>query len=496
MGFGRGSFKKRNAGMTARTHLGSSMSGTSPRELTLSLSDSSDDDSFIKFETFQFYDSDKLGKGSSSLVFEGTFFDGQKVAIKRIQKAEAKVRMEEYKILSTTSHPNIVKNMQIDKDKYFIYLVLELCHTNLDKMVDSIRDYTIKVKLLYDIALGLDHLHSKKIIHRDLKPSNILIKKNSVSKQIIPKIADFGISRKLDVGKDHYTATEGRHGTLIWCAPEVSGNNNRHITTAIDMFAYGCIVHFIMCPVSRNELRHPFGVMKGDIGGDDIIRAIRAGRRKLYISSIAYKNPKPIDKVKRMISDILVQDLTNLNPGNRPSIKHVLNFPLFWDSSKQCSFFPDVYNYMNIYHEEEFEKNCIIFFSHRKLNRLCKEPDGWKSLSKQLNEVGLKVPKANDTGVSYFTVLRILRNKITHCLEKKSGNKSSVEIPIDSMLTKFNQQLPFFFPTLWVTYRYLQIPSRYPVKLEMVKTKLETYYVPVDVGDPFCLATDFGFIKE
>ena len=88
--------------------------------------------------------------------------------------------------------------MQIGKDKSFIYLVLELCHTNLDKMVDNIRDYTIKVKLLYDIALGLDHLHRKKIIHRDLKPSNILIKQNSVSKQIIPKIADFGISRKLN----------------------------------------------------------------------------------------------------------------------------------------------------------------------------------------------------------------------------------------------------------------------------------------------------------
>ena len=65
--------------MMARTRIGSSVSGTSPREHTFSLSDSSDDDSFIQFEAFQFYDSDQLGKGSSSFVFEGNFLMDKKL---------------------------------------------------------------------------------------------------------------------------------------------------------------------------------------------------------------------------------------------------------------------------------------------------------------------------------------------------------------------------------------------------------------------------------
>ena len=112
-----------------------------------------------------------------------------------------------------------------------------------------------------------------------------MIKQNSITKDIAPKIADFGISRIMAEGKDHYTATVGGLGSPIWRAPEAN-DKNQNITTAVDMFAYGCIVHFVMCPASQLQLRHPFGVLKGDIGGDNIMLAIKAGKRKLYISII------------------------------------------------------------------------------------------------------------------------------------------------------------------------------------------------------------------
>ena len=207
-----------------------------------------------EFETFSFHSSNVISRGSYSTVFKGTFLSEKEVAIKRIQQTEAEIAEKEYKILLEASHPYyVINNMQIHKDKYFIYLVLEFCHTNLNDVViqNMVYEYTIKVKLLFDIAFGLNHLHSKGIINRNLKPSNILIKQNSDTKKIIPKIADFGISRKLDEGKDHYTA--GGLGTRIWCAPEVLDSSNRHITTSIDMFTYGCIVHFVMCPASKKS---------------------------------------------------------------------------------------------------------------------------------------------------------------------------------------------------------------------------------------------------
>ena len=448
-----------------------------------------------QFRRFHFNDSHLIGKGSSSLVFKGIFFDGQKVAIKRMQQAEAKVAEGEYAVLSKTSHPNIVKNLQIESDKNFIYLVLELCQTNLDKVVNEkmIKDYGIKVKLLYDIALGLDHLHSNRIIHRDFKPSNILIKASSVSEEIIPKISDFGISRKLVEGRNHYTATDGGLGTRIWCAPEVLDDSNRQITTAIDMFAYGCLVHFVMCPGSKLQLRHPFGVLKGDIGGDDIIRAIMAGRRHSYISTTTYKNAKAIDKTTRIFCDILTQDLTNVKPQNRPSIKHVLNFPLFWNFSKQCYFLTDQQDYLNVYHEKYFEYSCRAFFAHKKLRRLCAEPIGWVTVSPKLAKAGLPIiPKTITSDNLFSNILRVLRNNITHY----NKNNSRDGIPIESLVKNFHEQFPFFFPVLWVTYRQFQIHSRYPKSLEKVRTKLEEYYTPLNIDDPYCLVTDLSFIKE
>ena len=337
-------------------------------------SDASDSDGLTSFNSFYFYDRDLKGKGSFGLVFEGTFrINNQKVAIKRIQKAEAKVAIKDHAVLFTTSHQNIVKYFQIEQDRYFYYIVLELCQASLDTMVNrkvinnfsiKVKLSNIKVKLLHEIAFGLDHLHSSGIFHRDLKPSKILIKKNG--DEITPKIADFGISRIMAPGKDHYTATDGGLGTHIWCPPEVLDSSNRHITTAIDIFAYGRIVHYVMCPGSHLRLRHPFGVLKDGYGGDSIIRAIKAGNRKLYISTIDHKKPNATDKANKMFADILIQDLTNVNRKDRPSIKHVLNFPLFWDVSKQLHFLTDQQNYLYDCHGDHLELSCKLFLFHIK----------------------------------------------------------------------------------------------------------------------------------
>ena len=453
-------------------------------------SDTSGETKLTEFDAFYFNESDILANGSYGFVFKGTFHDGRKVAVKRIQQAEANVVTKEYTILSTASHPNIVKNLGVQLDKYFYYIVLELCDTNLDKMVNNekINDYSIKVKLLYDIASGLDHLHSKGIIHRDLKPSNILIKKSDDG--IIPKIADFGISRIIARGRDHYTASIGGLGSPIWCALEVL-NKNPRITTAIDMFAYGCMVHFVMCPGSKLQLRHPFGSQKDDMGRDDIIRAIRAGRRKFYLSTIPCSNANAIDVIRKIFSDILVQDLTHTFPENRPNTKHVLNFPLFWDMSKQCSFFTDQSNYLHVYHEQYFENNCKKFFLHKKLSKLCALPADWKTVAQKLTMVGLPlVPKKMPLKKLFSSILRVLRNNITHYMENDSHDR----IAIHSLLTGFQEQFPFFFPVLWVTYRFLQIPERYYNKIKDVRKILEIYYIPLVINDPNCLVTDLDFV--
>ena len=54
-------------------------------------------------------------------------------------------------------------------------------------------------------------------VHRDIKLENILLKRNDDGKWIV-KIADFGISKRLDDNSD--TMTSGKISYHVWTAPE------------------------------------------------------------------------------------------------------------------------------------------------------------------------------------------------------------------------------------------------------------------------------------
>jgi serine/threonine protein kinase len=74
-------------------------------------------------------------------------------------------------------------------------------------------DWDTRYKIIVGICYGLHYLHeewqpSTPIIHRDLKPANILLDDN-----MMPKIADFGLSRLFGEGQTR-TTTQNFGGTL------------------------------------------------------------------------------------------------------------------------------------------------------------------------------------------------------------------------------------------------------------------------------------------
>ena len=56
---------------------------------------------------------------------------------------------------------------------------------------------------------------SKKIVHRDLAARNVL-----VAKGLVAKVADFGLSRKVNYEDEIYQAQAARKLPLKWMAPE------------------------------------------------------------------------------------------------------------------------------------------------------------------------------------------------------------------------------------------------------------------------------------
>jgi serine/threonine protein kinase len=69
-------------------------------------------------------------------------------------------------------------------------------------------------KALLDTASGLDYLHSLGVVHGDLKSANVLLKGSARDPRGFScKIADFGLSRVLDMDATHISTRTYGEGT-------------------------------------------------------------------------------------------------------------------------------------------------------------------------------------------------------------------------------------------------------------------------------------------
>jgi len=119
-------------------------------------------------------------------------------------------------IILRLKHNNIVELfgiMRLQSDQFGI--VMELAeHGSLDEWIGKIDQDKTKMIAL-GVLDGLEYCHSKHVIHRDIKPPNILML--GPEDDMIPKIADFGVSKVIETA----TATHTQVGERLYMAPEV-----------------------------------------------------------------------------------------------------------------------------------------------------------------------------------------------------------------------------------------------------------------------------------
>lgn len=100
-------------------------------------------------------------------------------------------------------------------------------------------------ELTKGILLGLQHLHRHRIVHRDFKPANILISRDNQGR-LVPKIADFGLSKLVDdetVDQSDFELSDGR-GTPSYKAPEqIAGGR---VSYNLDLWAFGVVLYEMM----------------------------------------------------------------------------------------------------------------------------------------------------------------------------------------------------------------------------------------------------------
>jgi serine/threonine protein kinase len=175
-----------------------------------------------------------LGSGGMASVFLAHTADGQRFALKRLQKGftpDFKKRLErEAEIQRKLGHcPNIVRCYDLFEHDGQLVLVLEYVDgPNLMYYVNQgFHDYERGVRWLQQMLVALSAAHSLGVVHRDVKPANILIaaKGHAV-------LTDFGIARVRDsqLTKGYWLGTE------YYMSPE---QPRGHTCPASDLYSLG-----------------------------------------------------------------------------------------------------------------------------------------------------------------------------------------------------------------------------------------------------------------
>jgi serine/threonine protein kinase len=188
----------------------------------------------------------ELGRGGFATVYRA--YDPRferEVAIKFLppelihSDPQFRLRFErEAKIIAQLEHPAIVPVYDVGEENNQPYFVMRyMGGGSLSERIKA-RTYTIEetIKIIEQIAPGLDEAHSKGIVHRDLKPANILFTTKNV-----PLISDFGIA-KFSQGEASGNMTGSAIiGTPAYMAPEQA--SGEPIDGRADIYALGVILY-------------------------------------------------------------------------------------------------------------------------------------------------------------------------------------------------------------------------------------------------------------
>jgi len=198
-----------------------------------------------------------LGHGGMGVVYKARQRNLDRlVALKMIlagplgSSAELARFRTEGEAVARLQHDNIVRIYEVAERAGHAYLALELVDGGtLAQYLDGKPMAPRKAaELVLTLARAVQHAHEHGIIHRDLKPANILLARapdrHSDSLPFVPKIADFGLAKRMDVQLNH-TQTGAVLGTPNYMAPEQAAGASE-IGPAVDIYALGVILYELL----------------------------------------------------------------------------------------------------------------------------------------------------------------------------------------------------------------------------------------------------------
>ncbi|KAJ0177114.1 hypothetical protein K1T71_007123 [Dendrolimus kikuchii] len=404
---------------------GSNVSTSSSGEVTGQLVELGDGE--VRIGKICFNTEKVLGKGcEGTFVYRGTF-DKRAVAVKRLLPECFTFADREVALLrESDAHAHVVRYYCTERDKQFRYIALELCSATLQDYVEKRLTFECRidaVEVLRQATMGLSHLHSMDIVHRDVKPHNVLLSMPSGAGEVRAMISDFGLSKKLNIGRVSFSRRSGVTGTDGWIAPEMI--NGERTTTSVDIFSLGCVFYYVL-----SKGQHPFG---------DVLR------RQANILTGEYnldQLEKLLPEEEVLITKMLIRAMISERPQARPPCQTVLKYPMFWGKQSILNFLQDV--------SDQVESSSLPGIDHplewgaRRVVR-----GDWRAhvCAKVAGDLRQRRTYRGDRTAH---LLRAIRNKKHHYRELEPEVRESLGKLPDGFVTYWLRRFPLLLPHVWL----------------------------------------------
>ncbi|GAB5353817.1 hypothetical protein AAMO2058_000066400 [Amorphochlora amoebiformis] len=286
-----------------------------------------------------------VGEGMFGSVLKAVMkTTGEVVAIKKMKRKyfswKEVIKLREVQSLKKLSHPNIVKLREVIRERDELFFVFECMDKNVYELTKEMKlrgrllSESIVRSYMYQILLGLAHMHKVGFFHRDMKPENLLVDK---SRKVV-KLADFGLAREIRSRPPytHYVSTRW------YRAPEVLLRSDEY-NSPVDLWATGAIMAelYTFRPLfpgsSEPDQIYKICSVLGSPSKISWLQGMRLAQAMKF--KFPYFTPTPLSQLVPNASSEaihLMSDLLRYDPTKRPTAARALQYPYFTNHPQDC----------------------------------------------------------------------------------------------------------------------------------------------------------------
>jgi len=203
----------------------------------------------------------EIGRGGMATVYLARQISiGRDVAIKVLpdhlltDEAFMQRFAQEVRVIADLQHPRVLPVYDFGELAHRPYIVMAYMAggTLADRLRTGLMPLPEVVRVVEQVAEGLDHAHRKGVIHRDFKPSNILLDMHGNA-----YLADFGLAKVAEAS----VSLTGSNivGTPSYMAPEIGSPDP--VTSASDRYSLGITLYQMLTGDVPFRAQTPLEVM-------------------------------------------------------------------------------------------------------------------------------------------------------------------------------------------------------------------------------------------